>query len=328
MLLDDAQVVVEIKHGQDVDGDLPAGGHEDGVHLPVGVVQRQERGPDVLGGLADGVGRVPRGNVLRDVGDEVMVGDADALGQAGGAGAVVDGGERGAGLVRGQVRPGPGGGLGGGREEVGPVVEAVRGLDGAGDVVAEVVDAVLGKVGLRGGGEDVVDLGGVGEDELDLGIVDLVCDFWGLLVNGSCILQHGNLYSGPFSLNCIVVRTLGSVGRVSTGKGTGAAHDAEIERGHQDVVGRAHHDNVALLEAEPLDAHADAAHPPESLACGNALGGVLVVDPYRPVGDAPGVGEEVVDNVDGGDVNVGVYRLDRHGGGDFSFPVSVTTKKK
>ena len=177
--LDALQVALEIEDGHDVDGDVPARGHEDRVHLPVGVVQREEGEPDVALQLGRQAVRVPRAEDLLHVGDEVAVRAAHALGQARGAGAVVDGGELRARLSGRQRGPRPGGGGGLGCQEGSPVAQTLdgRGGGGAGDVVAKVKDAVAGELGLGGGGEDIVDFGGVSEDDAGLGIGDLVCNF-------------------------------------------------------------------------------------------------------------------------------------------------------
>lgn len=177
--LDALQVALEIEDGHDVDGNVAAGGHEDRVHLPVGVVEREKGEPDVVLQVRRQAVRVPRAENLLHIGNEVAVGAAHALGQARGAGAVVDGGQLRARLGGRQRRPRPRGGDGLGREKGGPVAQALDGGgDGiAGDVVAKVKDAVAGELGLGGGGEDVVNLGGVGEDDFGLGVGDLVGDF-------------------------------------------------------------------------------------------------------------------------------------------------------
>lgn len=125
-------LVAELAH--DVDGDAELDGHEDRVELPVGVVEGQEADPALLGAGGEGVGpaRVADEDRLLDVGDEVVVGDADALGEAGGAGAVVDSRHGGLGFAGGEVGPAVGEDLGGRAEEGGPVGDAV--LGGAGGV--------------------------------------------------------------------------------------------------------------------------------------------------------------------------------------------------
>ena len=79
--------------------------------------------------------------------------DADALGQAGGAGAVIDGCDGAAGFVGAEFGPLPRGCLVGGGYDLRPVLDAV--LDGV-DGVGELIDALARKVCLFGGFEDNV----------------------------------------------------------------------------------------------------------------------------------------------------------------------------
>jgi hypothetical protein len=121
------------------------------------VVQRQEsEGALVTAVLGIGVilsAVVEEVGGLFNVGNEVGVGDADALGQPGGAGAVVDGCDGAAGFVGTEFGPFPRGCFFGGCYDLRPVLDAVAdGIDGVG----ELVDALVRKVCLFGCFEDNV----------------------------------------------------------------------------------------------------------------------------------------------------------------------------
>lgn len=144
----------------EVGGGSRAQGARDGPELSVGVVEREEAEP-ALGRTACGRVRlleVAHVEGLRGVGDDVGVRDADALGEAGRAGGVVEDGSGGAGGVGGKAGPMPGGGGGGRGEEGTPVGEVVGG--GAFGVRKE-VDAVAGEVRFSGGFEQYVEEGWV-----------------------------------------------------------------------------------------------------------------------------------------------------------------------
>lgn len=116
VLFNVGQKLLVLELGHDVQRRQRLARHQAGVELAVGVVQRQEADPAVARqqiplGLAVDMAQM---NGLGEIGNEACVGDADALWQACGAGAEVDGGDGGARLLGGEFGPLPAEGVCGG----------------------------------------------------------------------------------------------------------------------------------------------------------------------------------------------------------------------
>lgn len=109
VLFNVGQELVVLELGHDVQRRQRLAGHQTGVELAVGVVQRQESDPAVARqqiplGLAVDVAQM---HGLGEIRNEARVRDADALGKACGAGAEVDGGDGAARLLGGEFGPLP-----------------------------------------------------------------------------------------------------------------------------------------------------------------------------------------------------------------------------